>query len=619
MKRLYKSIITFICLVVCLLVLRWLNPATEIKEYAFRSENAATGVMQIDENTEFVQSVEPLKEFNQIVLYLDTADYSRIPKVLDITLYQNDSVVKQWTYNTGKHISENTITLKVGKILNESQQYALKIHVLDKSQYEEAVRFHSYEGAEGTRICMNLYKEYKNYLAIACYIIFLVTAMIWCVMRYAPLQHVAPVLILGMGLVMMLSISPMSGPDERYHYYTAYQLSNIIMQQEDVEAIDANHYVREEYNDYYNNKEDFLTVIKNWNKEYDDTLGYKNLSIERSNQLNFPITHFFSSLGITVGRILHLGFEKTYYLGRLFNLLVYVIITSYAIRITPKLKELFLLVSMLPICLQQASSYSYDALIISTSILFAAFFVRCKVNHHTAGWKEAVSMLLMIVVFSGNKLIYLPMAAIVLFMCAWRWTRKKENCVAFGIIGGIIALVIGVTFIIKEVSWLPTAYSNKFLFGDAFVHPLQFMKAVVITIIDKFGAWINGALGEYLAGFTIVIPEWVILGFLMILILAAARSKNNHVELTKLDKFGILGSFACMTVLLTLALWTDTNQAEKMIMGTQGRYFIPFLIPLLLVLVQNGGINWAKDRRKLVTVYFFLQEVVVITIFKQIG
>lgn len=619
MKRLYKSIITFICLVVCLLVLRWLTPATEIKEYAFRSENAATGVMQIDENTEFVQSVEPLKEFNQIVLYLDTADYSRIPKVLDITLYQNDSVVKQWTYNTGKHISENTITLKVGKILNESQQYALKIHVLDKSQYEEAVRFHSYEGTEGTRICMNLYKEYKNYLAIACYIIFLVTAMIWCVMRYAPLQHVAPVLILGMGLVMMLSISPMSGPDERYHYYTAYQLSNIIMQQEDVEAIDANHYVREEYNDYYNNKEDFLTVIKNWNKEYDDTLGYKNLSIERSNQLNFPITHFFSSLGITVGRILHLGFEKTYYLGRLFNLLVYVIITSYAIRITPKLKELFLLVSMLPICLQQASSYSYDALIISTSILFAAFFVRCKVNHHTAGWKEAVSMILMIVICSGNKYIYLPMVAVVLCMCNWSWFRTQKNRISFGLVVGSIVITIGSFLIVRELNKLPTAYSNQYMFGDAFAHPIQFIQMVLVTVVDKLGDWINGALGKYLAGFTILIPEWVMLGFAIILLLAAARSKINHVEIKRYDYISVIVAVVCGTILLLLALWSDTKKVEVIVMGTQGRYFIPYIILLLLLFVQNGGIHWAKDRKRLVTVYFFLQEVVMITIFKQIG
>lgn len=66
----------------------------------------------------------------------------------------------------------------------------------------------------------------------------------------------------------------------------------------------------------------------------------------------------------------------TFYLGRLFNAIAYVLLVALAIRITPALRWLFAAAALLPMGLYLAASWSSDAMTIAVSFLFAAALLR---------------------------------------------------------------------------------------------------------------------------------------------------------------------------------------------------------------------------------------------------
>ena len=81
------------------------------------------------------------------------------------------------------------------------------------------------------------------------------------------------------------------------------------------------------------------------------------------------------AIGILLAKILDLNAIWMLWLGRLFNLLVYAGIVSFAIRKAPILKFPLLIVSILPLAIYQAASMSVDGMFSAFAILAFAYFL----------------------------------------------------------------------------------------------------------------------------------------------------------------------------------------------------------------------------------------------------
>lgn len=614
MKKIQRIIIIFAALLLWLLLMLWIMPSEEIKEYAYRSEHLVNGSARVEQGMEYTQELSPLRSFNEIILYLDKSDCSRKKRNVEIELQKAGETIERWSYATDQ-LAKDTITLKLKEEQEQSDGYTLLVRTNNEDGVEEGVAFQSFTDEAGqAKLCVNLYYVYTNWFAILSIIVFLLTAALWCLFRYAPVERIAPVLILGMGIVMMILMSPMSGPDERYHYLSACKLSNVLLGTEDVETIDANYYDDEAYEAHFNVVRNFRQVENGWNDTYAEDAGERNISLQRSNDLHFAISYIFSAMGIALGRILHLGFVKTYYLGRLFNLLAYVGMATAAIRKTPKLKELFLLVALLPICLQQATSYSYDMLIFGSSLMFAAWFVYLKDDQNEICPRDIISMCIMVVLFSGVKLVYATLAAMLFIILTKKKDNEKKRRTTW-IIGSLV--VIEILFTMWYIQRITFPITDRYHWADAFRHPFQFLQVALATCMQNGGDWTLELLGQKLAGLSVVIPSITILGMGMLLILASARSRKNTVELTMLDNCVILFWGICGVLLTVLAIWTDTAYGSTIVSGLQGRYFIPYLIPMLLMLAQFVKLQWGADRRKVISAYFFLQAFTIAAVLNQ--
>lgn len=85
--------------------------------------------------------------------------------------------------------------------------------------------------------------------------------------------------------------------------------------------------------------------------------------------------YIFSALGILLAKLLDLSIMWSVWLGRIFNLLFYAAICSYAIKKVPEYKIPLFAVSCIPLAVYQASSFNADCFIISVTILAIAYFI----------------------------------------------------------------------------------------------------------------------------------------------------------------------------------------------------------------------------------------------------
>ena len=175
------------------------------------------------------------------------------------------------------------------------------------------------------------------------------------------LHKIGLTLIIVFGLMLVFLAPPMSFPDEATHFTRAELLSEGQLYPE---ATDKGFYV----NDYYfnmNQAQNSSTVLNsNFNNPITEHKGYWEYTTDS------PFySYILSALGIMLAKILNLTEIWALYFARIANLLLYGVIAYFMIKTIPKFKLPLLVIATIPLCLSQASSPSYDAFILTFSLI----------------------------------------------------------------------------------------------------------------------------------------------------------------------------------------------------------------------------------------------------------
>ena len=137
-------------------------------------------------------------------------------------------------------------------------------------------------------------------------------------------------------------------------------------------------------------------------------------------------------------------------------------------------------------------------------------------------------------------------------------------------------------------------------------YPGKFIQMVYITIISFVMEWIRNGIGKTLAGLSLPIDEYLICGFAVLMVMSCFRNGKDTFSLNVRQKWVCWLLVLSGVFLVLLALFTDTNYGNAFIAGVQGRYFIPFIIPIILIM-RTDKITVNVDNNKLFCVYWFLQ------------
>jgi len=179
------------------------------------------------------------------------------------------------------------------------------------------------------------------------------------------------------GLLMVVVTPPFQVPDEPQHLYRSYQIAELnIFKYSDSIPQSLVQLAS------ISNRMKFMAHEKTSKREI---LALANIKLnpgKRTNaeSPNYIMPYLPQAFGIFIGKLFHLEPLWLFYLGRVFNLLVSVMLLFIAIKTTPVLKWLFFLLSIMPMTVYLMSSLSYDALTISLSFLLIATILNYALN-----------------------------------------------------------------------------------------------------------------------------------------------------------------------------------------------------------------------------------------------
>lgn len=441
------------------------------------------------------------------------------------------------------------------------------------------------------------------------------------------LEYVFLIVFFSLGIMYNTLIPAMAAPDEDNHMPFARAVAgdlsghhsdeNGLMFIPEGEA-DPGLESRDINREYYDR---YLEWLFEENKA-DDTNW--EMSWYWENQKYYRIIYFPGGAGIALGRLLGCNYVFSLYLGRLFNLLFFSLAGFYAIKKTPIGKELIFLLSMLPITIQQAASFSADGVVIALSLmLLAGTLSLCRAEKINAVFWVDLAVLTFAAVLLGKAKFgaCFPICLLLLLIPIKQWRKNRRIAVlglavlaasfVFGFLPGIHTMLTDARVLAPALGGNPT-----YTFQDIKDDPLQIFFVALNTVAKNVDEpWII-MMGASLGWFTIQIPVAFILAFLPLFWFALLQDESNPfmAELDKKTRFllffiGFIGiGMTCGGLLVD---WTPAG--SKTIAGIQGRYFLPYL-PMILFSLIPKRIRYANGmtaRRITVMLGILLEALIV--------
>jgi uncharacterized membrane protein len=315
-----------------------------------------------------------------------------------------------------------------------------------------------------------------------------------------------------------------------------------------------------------------------------------------------PFSHLPFILGITIGRLLRWNPFFTFYLGRVLSGLLYLFVVCYAIRITPMGKEIFAGIALLPMCMMHAVSYSQDGMAMIACVGFLANLLRLR--YADLSEKQERNALLQTCLFAffvgGVKggVYLLTMPLILMLVSSKKGIRKAlliagTGVFSFGLFEGILILTggnVGSQLNMRTLPNLSAFYAVE--------HPVRYLTKVINTYLESTDLYFGQAGGSQLAWSEPVIPGFCIACmFFCICLWIFHNPMQNKPDLPA--KWAVGLSLAAGIVMIPAATLIDTGISELTIYGIQGRYYIPFL-PLIFLLI-GWGMEYRRDLKTVAT------------------
>lgn len=413
------------------------------------------------------------------------------------------------------------------------------------------------------------------------------------------------VISIGLGIIYMLMLPVRTVPDEDAHIVTAYNISNKLLGTDELSS-NGKIYMR-----YCDTHASYLDRPRD--EQIVDLLGeYFSLPSQEDKimvettygrgGLNEPLeSYILSAIGITVGRVLGLGGAMTLLLGRLFNYILYVFVTYFAIKRIPFGKISLLIISAFPMVMQQAMSYSYDSLTLASIMMFVSYFCLFMSDKDALNIKEFLIMFLNCIIISRIKnSAYIPLLFVLLIpIFKYRKdSRRKKLAQQLLIILVVVAIFMVVSKVaegmLADVSTV-TMPTNYYTIGFFLEHPKKLLMIIVNTVMQKFDFYLYTLVGYSLSHFDIYMPSFVAVIYLFILFISMLQNEGEKASFNNWEKvLSVLWSLVSAGGIMMALLTGFTVMGQNRIEGVQGRYFLPQLI-LLSQVLRIGAIRLKKD------------------------
>lgn len=294
--------------------------------------------------------------------------------------------------------------------------------------------------------------------------------------------------------------------------------------------------------------------------------------------LYFPLPYLPQAVALTVGQHLEFSINTTYQFARLLSLLTTLALLWFAAIMYP-MPAIVVAMFLMPMALFQLASASLDAITFGITTLTSALFLRAFDSRQRFSWPMQGALALCVLVLASSRISYILLA----LMPATIYVSRRSP--AF-ILSPMISFACSLTWIgfasttVEGMPW--PGHSKVEIAAHYATHPIALFKIIFNTISDptileSYWKTYVGVLG---GAADTPLDSYVYVLFACLLAMLTLLSTPLVVRLSVPRQNGVLLCTSILTlgmILLTLLL-TFTPPDATVVVGFQGRYFIPILI-----------------------------------------
>lgn len=408
------------------------------------------------------------------------------------------------------------------------------------------------------------------------------------------------------GMLVIYVTPPFQVPDEGHHFYRAFQVSEgrILSQKNDVgtggEIPRSLVHAHRIFMHISLNPEIKIKLhhsARLFSREYDP--GHRKFMRFENTAMYSPVPYLPQAAGIALGRVLDRPAIALFYLGRISNLIVAVLLIFLAIRLTPVQRWLFVLIGLMPMTLFLLSSQSADAFTIGLAMLLVALALRYALTQH----RVSIPMMLVVSVLltvSKQAYIMLPMLFFLAPAEKMGGPRRKLLVVSGVVAAGVLSALIW-SWMVKQVYTPPTWFENIDV-DDAIRYvssnPSEFLRIIFTDLGDNWLVYLEEMIGQ-LGWLDTPLSDSFRLtyGLLLVSVAVASTGGEGAARLSWLARGWVLLLLAGSIILVEGLLYlTAMPVGSKEIVVVQGRYFVPELILAGVLLYNHCFSGWLNDR-----------------------
>lgn len=330
-------------------------------------------------------------------------------------------------------------------------------------------------------------------------------------------------------------------------------------------------------------------------------IGHQSRFVRSETRVYYPM-----AIGFKLGRMLHMSFANTVALAKLGNLLFYIFVVFWAIRLAGKNKNIVALIGLLPNCVFLAASLTYDAVVNSFLLLGMVLIINEILEpERPLTWQNTLLILISFAIGCQSKPIYVVMALLMLFYGRNKFPNRLQEWVCKAAI-----LVMAGLMIYNIFFPTPAAGSDYYLVGNfdfagdkrnvgtsvtgqigyIFGNPFSYAMLLLKSMIQMPVNYLTGSSDFFQYGYlgtapTILTYVVILLG-LWLMIMAPKGEKRKGIGVKNII-LNLIMIFGVSAIVWTSMYVSYTSVGADEIRGVQGRYFIPMFLPFAVCFL-NG-------------------------------
>lgn len=399
------------------------------------------------------------------------------------------------------------------------------------------------------------------------------------------------------GILFASHATPLTGLDERFHFFRAYQIADGQILAHRIDGKEGawggciSDKMMKFVNPFFSSQGAGQPASKLVTEQRAKQL--EAMDIQDKYCFPFPASAAYSAIlyapsaiGIFAAKQTGAGLEATMFAGRYANLIFYVLMLFACVRVIPVMRIPMLMIMSFPTFLLLSASYSPDPVTNTVTILFIACCLRSALTEQAMRW-QILALSVVVGLLKITNVAFLPFVLLVPqkhFTSRVRWISFMAATLTAGT---IVAIAWNAHY-----SWDPASYwnsgGNMAEAKQMLIHqPAEVLRKVISAILiqtpDMFArmfATFGGGPGVY----SMNPGRWYCV-FAMLIIGATSlisRNKKNLVASAANSFFMMSMSFGSI-VLIFLALYIAFSPLHiPVVAGVQGRYFAISLFTLMI-------------------------------------